>query len=66
MSILTVTPDELSAIARKIYGKRWREPLARVLGVNLATLRRWTSAQVKVPGPVALALRLMAQQRNQI
>jgi hypothetical protein len=56
--------DELTKIAEKIYGKRWREPLARILDVDLATLRRWTSGQIKVPGPVALAMKLMDQQAD--
>jgi DNA-binding transcriptional regulator YiaG len=54
-----MAPSEIARIGERIYGRKWRRPLAAALEVDVATLRRWTSGQIAVPGPVALAIRLM-------
>ena len=59
-----MTTAELSEAGERLYGPHWRQPLARTLGVDIATLRRWTSGQIGVPGPVALAVRLMLERQT--
>jgi len=60
----SVTPEEFVETARKLYGSRWRRPLAAALGVNIATIRRWRSAAIAVPSPVALAMRLLRRRQE--
>jgi hypothetical protein len=57
-----MTSAELIAAGERLYGPHWRQPLAWALQVNIATLRRWTTAEVSVPGPVALAVRLLVER----
>jgi hypothetical protein len=59
-----VSPSELIEAGERLYGQQWRQPLAALLGVDVATLRRWTSAQIAVPKPVALALTLLLEKQN--
>lgn len=57
-----MTAAELIDAGERLYGQHWRQPLATRLGVNIATLRRWTSGEIAVPGPVSLAVRLLLSQ----
>ena len=61
-----MTSDELKKAGERLYGPHWRQPLAWALQVNIATLRRWTSAEVTVPGPVALAIQLLLEKASGI
>lgn len=50
--------NELKDAAIQLYGKRgWQTALAAALGRDVSSVRRWTSAQVAVPGPVAAAVK---------
>lgn len=52
-----ITSDELKGALIALYGKRgWQAKGAAALGVDASTVRRWTSGQIAVPGPVAAAV----------
>lgn len=42
-------PDLLAAIGRALHGERWIKPLARDLGINELTIRRWLSGHTRLP-----------------
>lgn len=47
----------LKEAAIKLYGERgWQTRLAKALGVDDSSVRRWTSGQIAVPGPVQAAV----------
>lgn len=49
-----MTGDELRSALSVIWGssRGWQIATARMLHVNVSTVRRWTSGAVPVPGPV--------------
>jgi hypothetical protein len=51
-----VTPSELIQAGERLYGQGWRQPLADALGVNIATLRRWTGGYIAIPRRTELAV----------
>jgi len=57
-----VTPSEIIEAGERLFGPRWRQPLADALGVDIATLRRWTSAQIAIPKRVALAVQFLLSE----
>lgn len=50
-------PKELRTLSVKLFGDRWQTNLARGLGVDGSTVRRWNSGAVPIPNPVAVAIR---------
>lgn len=48
-----MTPAQLAAAGQRLYGKRWQTPLARHLGVNPRTVRRWAAGTIEVPHDAA-------------
>ena len=40
---------ELATLAEKLFGGQWQHPLARALGLNERTVRRWASGETPVP-----------------
>ena len=46
-----MTPSELRAAGRLLFGERWQTPLARALGVNPRTVRGWFSSRRPPPDP---------------
>lgn len=48
--------DELKVAGRKLYGYGWQTRLAKELGVDGSTVRRWVSGAIPVPGPAAAAV----------
>jgi hypothetical protein len=51
-----VTPKQLEQAGKHRYGKRWKAPLARELGINYSTLWRYVTRQLPIPRTVALAV----------
>jgi DNA-binding transcriptional regulator YdaS (Cro superfamily) len=50
-------PAELREASIKLYGERgWQTELAKELGVDGSTVRRWVSGAVPIPNPVAAAI----------
>jgi hypothetical protein len=52
-----MTPAELREIGIRLYGERWQTALARELGVNPRTVRRWASGDSPIMKPMARAIR---------
>lgn len=53
---------DLAAIGAALYGRQWRRPMAKALGVNLRTVQRWANGQNDVaPWVGAELLRLLAE-----
>lgn len=59
-----MTPDELRTAGEALYGPRWQCQLARTLGVNDRSVRRWLTGELVVPVAVALAIRGLLALRN--
>jgi hypothetical protein len=59
-----MTFTELAAAGECLYGIHWRRRLADELKVDVATLRRWTSGKIEVPGPAELAIRLLVERAD--
>lgn len=54
-----MTAEELRAAGMKLFGSErgWQSRFSAALGVDRASLSRWLSGSVPVPGPVAAAVR---------
>ncbi len=62
-------PDMLADIGRALHGEHWRKPLARDLGLNDETLRKWMSGRQELPadhGVFKDALVLIEDRRREI
>lgn len=52
-----MSPDELKEAAIELFGSYgWRRKLHEWLEVDVATVGRWRSGEVAVPGPVRRAI----------
>ena len=51
--------DELEAAAQTLFGPRWKGRLARALGRDPSTVRKYSYASLAVPAADALAVRAM-------
>lgn len=60
----TVSPSELIDAGERLFGQYWRQPLADLMGVNVSTLRRWTTAETAIPKSVAVALELLLEKHS--
>ena len=40
-----MAPEEITALGEALYGKRWRGPLARALGVKWDVVNGWASGK---------------------
>jgi hypothetical protein len=59
-----MSADELKETATRLYGKwGWQTRLAQALNVDASSIRRWTSGQIPVPGPVAAAVQCFERER---
>lgn len=58
-----VTPDQFTALARALYGREWRLPLAEALKVNERTVRRWAAGTTAVPDRLWAEMRQLAKDR---
>lgn len=56
-----MTCTELQGHGERLFGARWQTPLARRLGVNTRTLRRWIADPRKIPTIVAEKLSTVEQ-----
>ncbi|MEZ5858257.1 MAG: hypothetical protein R3D28_04525 [Geminicoccaceae bacterium] len=63
--MIELTPDDLKAALIRLFGRRgWQMTAAERLGVDVATVRRWTSGAVPVPGPVRAAVACWLRERG--
>ena len=58
-----MTPNELAAKGRSLYGERWQTPLALDLHVADRTMRRWLAGHSPIPDSVEGELRNVLIQR---
>lgn len=58
--------DRLSAAGRALYGQLWQSALARDLGVNDRTMRRWAAGQEPPETVWAEVRSLLCVRRQQI
>src|SRR5271155_4502386 len=54
-----ITPDQLAAAGRTLYGERWQTSLATDLNVVDRTMRRWLAGESSIPDGVHDELRLL-------
>jgi len=60
-----MTPsDHLAAAGRALYGQLWQSALARDLGVNDRTMRRWVAGQ-EPPETIWAEVRSLLEARKQ-
>lgn len=59
-----MTPEEFINAGERLYGKRWKTPLARALKIDVSMVWRYATGQVKVPGPVEAALLCFIRELN--
>ena len=57
-------PNHLAAAGRALYGQLWQSALARDLGVNDRTMRRWVSGQ-EPPETIWAEVRSLLEARKQ-
>lgn len=49
-------PNALRQLGELLWGPRWQTAMARALGVNARTVRRWAVGDSPISGPVAVTL----------
>jgi DNA-binding transcriptional regulator YiaG len=54
-----MSPKQLSQAALALYGPQWQTPLARRIGVDARTVRKWAAGDRAIPPPVAELLGLL-------
>ena len=62
-----MTPDELRSAGEELFGRwGWQTKLAKALGVDGSTVRRWLSGASAIPGPAVVAIEhLVREARRQ-
>jgi RNA polymerase alpha subunit len=58
-----MTPDELAAAGRALYGERWQTSLAVDLSISDRTMRRWLVSQMPIPNGFERELRQVLIKR---
>lgn len=59
----TMTKEELAQLGEARYGQNvWKARLARELDVNERTVRRWSTGETPIPGPMAKLIRMLCEQ----
>ena len=58
-----MTPKQLKSAGEALYGPRWQSALARRLGVDDRTVRRWLAGDREIPGPAIAAIDLLLKYR---
>ena len=56
--------DHFKEIGEDLYGYGWQSRLARALGMDGSTVRRWVSGAVPLPPSAAAFLRMMASRQT--
>ena len=56
-------PNLITETGRALYGVRWQSEMARDLGVNERTVRRWAAGEYEAPDGVYAELRALATRR---
>ncbi len=56
--------DEFSKIGADLFGSSWQTRMARALGVDGSSVRRWLSGKIPVPAVIDAYLRMMQQRQS--
>ncbi len=64
-----MTPTQLIALAKQIYGlehgdENWKTPLAKDVGVDRRTVRRWLSGERRIPNDLEAELKIIGTERG--
>jgi hypothetical protein len=59
-----MTPAALERAGQRLYGERWKSPLAAALHVKRHTVDNWHAGRSAIPGPAAVAIGLLPQARR--
>ncbi len=59
-----MTPQEFSAIGQRLFGNRWKTPMAKSLGYSRETISRMANGHDSITDKVELAVRLLEQSPN--
>lgn len=54
-----MSPKQLSEAALALYGSQWQTALARRIGVDARTVRKWAAGDRAIPAPVVELLELL-------
>jgi hypothetical protein len=54
-----MTPDDLAALGQRLYGTRWKPPLAHAIGVRRESISRMVHGHARISRQVTAALRLL-------
>lgn len=58
-----MTPSQLTAAGRALYGARWKSPLARDLSITKRTMERWAGGEYAIPDWVWPEIERLLQRR---
>lgn len=56
--------EELKRTGRDLFGNSWQTRLARALGIDSSTVRRWISSNLPLPGYVEAFLSMMGERQE--
>lgn len=59
-----MTPQELASIGQRLYGRRWKTPLAKSIGVRRETISRMANGRCLVSRQIETAVRMLDQAPN--
>lgn len=59
-----MTVAEFRALGALLWGSQWQSAMARALGVDPRTVRRWAAGDRAIPGPAIAALRALEAARR--
>jgi hypothetical protein len=60
-----MTPEQLTAIGRELYGERWKHPLARGVLADYRLVRRWANGATPIPPSIeTLLMALLTRHRG--
>jgi len=66
MNTHQLTPDDLAATGRALYGPHWQGQLSQALPVADRTLRRWLSGELPIPEAVEYELYRLLEDRMKV
>lgn len=60
-----MTPDELRAAGQELHGYGWQTWMAKEMGLDGSTIRRWVSGAVPIPGPAVAAIKCWLERKRE-
>lgn len=56
-----MTPEEFERAGKKLFGEKWKPPMARALGIDPTMVWRYQTGGTAIPGPVRAAVKCWLQ-----